>query len=125
MKRPEIELFQAFTSQDKSVVQKLFEKWIKKGQVTVIFVRDKYMQSFRSFIHEGKYPVWVRTVVAGLVVKVTKLDQAIAATDDPVKQNVLISQQNKLLSYMNGLSIGEGSTDQVLLKKMRGIGKRR
>ena len=56
------------------------------------------MQTFRSFIHEGKYPVWVRTVVAGLVVKVTKLDQAIAATDDPVKQNVLISQQNKLLS---------------------------
>jgi len=41
MKRPEIELFQAFTSQDKSVVQKSFEKWIKKGQVTVIFVRDK------------------------------------------------------------------------------------
>ena len=68
------------------------------------------MQTFRSFIHEGKYPVWVRTVVAGLVVKVTKLDQAIAATDDPVKQNVLISQQNKLLSYMNGLSIGVGST---------------
>ena len=56
---------------------------------------------------------------------VTKLDQAIVATDDPVKQNVLISQQNKLLSYMNGLSIGVGSTDQVLLKKMRGIGKRR
>ena len=83
------------------------------------------MQSFRSFIHEGKYPVWVRTVVAGLVVKVTKLDQAIGATDDPVKQNVLISRQNKLLSDMNGLSIGVGSTDQVLLKKMRGIGKRR
>ena len=83
------------------------------------------MQTFRSFIQEGKYPIWVRTVVAGLVVKVTKLDQAIAATDDPVKQNVLISQQNKLLSYMNGLSIGVGSTDQVLLKKMRGIGKRR
>ena len=41
MKRPEIELFQAFTSQDKSVVQKSFEKWIKKGQFTVIFVRDK------------------------------------------------------------------------------------
>ena len=41
MKRPEIELFQAFTSQDKSTLQKSFEKWIKKGQFTVIFVRDK------------------------------------------------------------------------------------
>ena len=49
------------------------------------------MQTFRSFIHEGKYPVWVRTVVAGLVLKVTELDQAIGATDDPVKQNVLFS----------------------------------
>ena len=83
------------------------------------------MQTFRSFIHEGKYPVWVRTVVAGLVVKVTKLDQAIAATDDPVKQIVLMSHQNKLLSYMNGLGIGVGSTDPVLLRKMRGIGRRR
>ena len=82
------------------------------------------MQSFGSFIHEGKYPIWVRTVVAGLVVKVTKLDQAIASTDDPVKQNVLISQQNKLLSYMNRLGIGVGSTDQVLLKKMKGVGRR-
>ena len=41
MKRPEIELFQAFTSQDKPALQKSFEKWIKKGQFTVIFVRDK------------------------------------------------------------------------------------
>ena len=41
MKRPEIELFQVFTSQDKSTLQKSFEKWIKKGQFTVIFVRDK------------------------------------------------------------------------------------
>jgi hypothetical protein len=82
------------------------------------------MQTFRSFIHEGKYPVWVRTVVAGLVVKVTKLDQVIAATDDPVKQNVLMSHQNKLLSYMNGLGIGVGSTDHMLLKKMKGIGRR-
>ena len=83
------------------------------------------MQTFRSFIHEDKYPVWVRTVVVGLVVKVTKLDQAIAATDDPVKQNVLMRHQNKLLSYMNSLGIGVGSTDLVLLRKMRGIGRRR
>ena len=41
MKRPEIELFQVFSTQDKTALQKSFEKWIKKGQFTVIFVRDK------------------------------------------------------------------------------------
>ena len=45
MKRTEIELLQAFTSQDKSVVQKSFEKsfekWVKKGQFTVIFMKEK------------------------------------------------------------------------------------
>ena len=41
MKRPEIELFQVFSPHDKPALQKSFEKWIKKGQFTVIFVRDK------------------------------------------------------------------------------------
>ena len=41
MKRPEIELFQVFSTQDKPALQKSFEKWIKKGQFTVIIVRDK------------------------------------------------------------------------------------
>ena len=38
------------------------------------------------------------------------------------KQNKLISQQNSLLSYISGLSVGVGSTDNVLLKRLKNIG---
>ena len=55
--------------------------------------------------------------------KIQRLETEIALTDDLVKQNRLLAQISKLLSYMSGLSIGVGSTDQVLLKKIRGIRK--
>ena len=40
---------------------------------------------------------------------------------DPAKQNALIAQQNKLLSYMNGLGVGVGSSDTVLLKRLKSM----
>ena len=69
---------------------------------------------------EGKYPLWLRMTVGGLVVRIRSLGQQIQTEKDPIKQNKLISQQNSLLSYISGLGIGVGSTDNVLLKRLKG-----
>ena len=78
------------------------------------------MKRFRSFISEGKYPLWLRFTVGGLVVKIRNLSIQIQNEKDPQKQNKLISQQNNLISYISGLGIGVGSTDNVLLKRIKG-----
>ena len=88
------------------------------------------MISFRQYteIVEGKYPMWLRVTVGGLVIKIRNLSNQIQNEKDPQKQNKLISQQNTLISYISGLGIGVGSTDNVLLKKIKGTvvgGKKR
>ena len=70
-------------------------------------------------IVEGKYPMWLRVTVGGLVVKIRNLSIQIQNEKDPQKQNKLISQQNNLISYISGLGIGVGSTDNVLLKRIK------
>ena len=79
------------------------------------------MISFRQYtqIVEGKYPMWLRVTVGGLVMRIKNLSNQIQNEKDPQKQNKLISQQNNLISYISGLGIGVGSTDNVLLKKIR------
>ena len=79
------------------------------------------MQSFRSFIHEGKYPVWVKLSVGSLIMKIKNLSVQIQSEPDPIKQNQLIARQNDLLSYMSGLSIAVGTTDSVLIKKLKSV----
>ena len=79
------------------------------------------MQSFRSFIHEGKYPVWVKLSVGSLILKMKNLTAQIQSEPDPVKQNQLIARQNDLLSYMSGLGIAVGTTDRVLIKKLKSV----
>ena len=79
------------------------------------------MQSFRSFINEGKYPVWVKLSVGSLILKMKNLTAQIQSEPDPVKQNQLIARQNDLLSYMSGLSIAVGTTDRVLIKKLKSV----
>jgi len=80
------------------------------------------MISFRKFINinEGKYPLWVRFSVGGIVMKIKSLQTQIENESDVVKQNKLISHQNTLLSYISGLGVGIGSTDRVLLQKLKG-----
>ena len=79
------------------------------------------MQSFRSIIHEGKYPVWVKLSVGSLILKMKSLTAQIQSEPDPVKQNQLIARQNDLLSYMSGLGIAVGTTDRVLMKRLKSV----
>ena len=77
------------------------------------------MMRFKQFISEGKYPMWVRLTVGTLVVKINNLTKQIDKEEDQIKQNKLISQQNKLLSYISGLWIGVGTEDKVLLQRLK------
>ena len=47
------------------------------------------------------------------------LSSRIESEKDPVIQNKLISQQNKLLSYITGLGIGVGTDDTILLNRLK------
>ena len=77
------------------------------------------MVRFKTYITEGKYPVWMRITVASLVLKIRNLSSQIEKEEDPTKQNVLIAKQNKLLSYVSGLGIGVGTKDKAILNRIR------
>ena len=77
------------------------------------------MIRFRKFINEGKYPLWVRVTIGSLVLRIRNLSHRIETEDDPIKQNKLISQQNKLISYSKGLGVGISSSDPVLLRRLK------
>lgn len=75
--------------------------------------------TFKTYIKEAKHPTWVRITVAALVIKMRNLSSRIESEKDPVIQNKLISQQNNILSYITGLGIGVGTSDKLLLKRMK------
>jgi len=77
------------------------------------------MKTFKQFMTEAQYPNWLRAGVAMLVMKVRNLTQQIENETDPTKQNALIAQQNRLLSYISGLGIGVGTEDKTLMMRMR------
>ena len=77
------------------------------------------MVSFKTYITEGKYPIWMRITVASLVMKIRNLSSQIEKEEDLTKQNVLIAKQNKLLSYISGLGIGVGTKDMATLNRIR------
>ena len=77
------------------------------------------MMTFKTYIKEAKHPTWVRLTVAALVIKMRNLSSRIESEKDPVIQNKLISQQNNILSYITGLGIGVGTSDKLLLKRMK------
>lgn len=77
------------------------------------------MVRFKTFMTEGRYPVWTKAVTVGLVIKIRNLSIAIEREQDPVKQNKLIAQQNKLIAYLNGLGIAVNSDDPRLMTSVR------
>ena len=82
------------------------------------------IKRFKSYLQEGKYPLWVRVSVGTIVMRIKSLQTQISTETDVKKQNILIGQQNTLLSYISGLGVGVGSTDTVLLQRMKSIGKK-
>ena len=72
-------------------------------------------------LHEGTYPAWVRVSVGVMVLKVRNLTGRIERETDPVKQNRLIAQQNKLLAYVGGLGVAVSTSDKQLMGKLHSI----
>ena len=79
------------------------------------------IKRFKSYLRGGRYPIWVRFTVGGLVLKIQNLQTQIDSEKNVQKQNKLISKQNSLLSYISGLSVGVGSSDNVLLKRLKRV----
>tara|TARA_B100000242_G_scaffold169061_1_gene120958 strand:+ start:352 stop:603 length:252 start_codon:yes stop_codon:yes gene_type:complete len=79
------------------------------------------MLKFKQYQLIEQSPLWVKGVVLGLIVKLNTLHNQIQTSDDPKEQNKLISQQNKILSYISGLGISFSSNNkqlQTLLKRV-------
>ncbi len=78
------------------------------------------MLSFAEYtaVNEGTYPAWVKVTVGAIVLKVRNLSTRIEREPDPVKQNRLIAQQNKLLAYMGGLGVAVNTSDKQLMGKL-------
>ena len=79
------------------------------------------MKRFSQYLNEGRYPMWVKVVVGGIVMKLSDLQSKIETEKDDHKRDVLLSRQNKLLGYISGLGIGVNSNDPKLLTKLRSI----
>ena len=79
------------------------------------------MKRFSEFINEGRYPVWVKVVVGGIVVRLSNLQTQIEGETDQQKRDVLLGRQNKLLGIISGLGIGVNTSDPDLLTKLRSL----
>ena len=79
------------------------------------------MLSFAEYtqLSEGTYPAWVKVAVGAMVLKVRNLSARIERENDPVKQNRLIAQQNKLLAYVGGLGVAVSTTDRQFLGRFQ------
>lgn len=77
------------------------------------------MMTFKEYVAEGAYPGWVKVSVTAMVLKIRGLAAQIAREKDPVKQNALIAQQNKLIAYAASLGVAVGTHDRALLTKMQ------
>ena len=80
----------------------------------------KPVLSFAQYtaLNEGTYPAWVKVTVGAMVLKVRNLSTRIEREPDPMKQNRLIAQQNKLLAYMGGLGVAVSTSDKQLMSKL-------
>jgi hypothetical protein len=84
-----------------------------EAQVIPVLSFTEYTQ-----LSEGTYPAWVKVTVGAMVLKVRNLSARIERENDPVKQNRLIAQQNKLLAYVGGLGVAVSTSDRRLMGKL-------
>lgn len=71
----------------------------------------KTFKQLRQELEEARYPAIARLTAGGLALKIRNLDKRIHNEKDPVKQNRLISSQNKLIAYAVALGIAVPSKD--------------
>jgi hypothetical protein len=76
-------------------------------------------KDYVQHLHEGAYPTWVRITVGAMVLRIRTLSARIEREKDPVKQNALLAQQNKLLAYVGGLGVAVSTGDRQLMRKMQ------
>ena len=83
----------------------------------------KPVLSFAQYtaLNEGTYPAWVKVTVGAMVLKVRNLSTRIEREPDPVQQNRLIAQQNKLLAYMGGLGVAVSTSDKQLMGRLHSV----
>jgi len=74
---------------------------------------------FKNFLNEGKFPVWTKVVVGGIVLKIRNLQSQINTETDANKKLDLIGQQNVLISYISGISVAVNSKDNQFMNKVK------
>lgn len=124
LKTPQFAYVDVLSKDDKQQVLKEFDAKVRQGPFTVLFIRDWSMKDFHQFraeLQEGTYPLWVKGTVGLMILRVRSLASRIEREADPNRQNSLIAQQNKLISYINGLGIAVSTSDRQLLQKIKQI----
>ena len=124
LKNPQFAYVDVLSKDNEQEVTKQFDTMLRKGPFTVLFIRDWSMKDFhqlRTELREGTYPLWVKGTVGLMILRVRSLATRIDRETDPKRQNILIAQQNKLISYISGLGIAVSTSDKQLMQKIKGI----
>ena len=74
---------------------------------------------FKNFLTEGRYPMWSKVVVGGIVMRIRNLERQISSETDNDKKLKLIGKQNVLLSYISGLGVAVNSRDFKLMNRIK------
>tara|TARA_B100002019_G_scaffold293010_1_gene318230 strand:- start:47 stop:310 length:264 start_codon:yes stop_codon:yes gene_type:complete len=77
------------------------------------------MKSFKGYLEEGQFPIWLKVTVGGMVMRIKMIDSQIKSESDIKKKIDLLSSQNTIMSYISGLSIAVGSNDKVLMNRLK------
>ena len=67
------------------------------------------MIGFKQFISEGKYPLWVRFTVGGIVIKIKNLQKRIENEDDVVKHLKTFSKVTDVILYGASVDTSRGT----------------
>ena len=62
------------------------------------------MKSFKGYLEEGQFPIWLKVTVGGMVMRIKMIDSQIKSESDIKKKIDLLSSQNTIMSYISGSS---------------------